>query len=201
MLMKVQGSHEVPTNACAATSGGHMAMSMSQLCPRSWGLARSLPLLCAPPLACGAESPGRFGAVAVNSSGLVWSPRAVSGGIWAYPRADLTRCTSRIPPPYPFTKLDCLLVVTLLLSSEVAPTPPIALSIAWRIRHRCGRLWENLCSDHGIHPHTHKQSLSLTDTVKMWKPKPWGEVGVGRAGGEAGKREGNQQRVELGLES
>lgn len=34
MLMKVQGGHEtVPTNSWA-TSGGHMAMPMSQLCPR-----------------------------------------------------------------------------------------------------------------------------------------------------------------------
>lgn len=62
MLVKVQGGHEVPTNAWA-TSGGHMAIPMSQLCPGFWGLARYLPLLCAPPLADGEEGSGRLGAV------------------------------------------------------------------------------------------------------------------------------------------
>lgn len=65
-------------------------MSQRRQGPRSWDLARTLPLLYAPCLVCGIEGPERPRAEAANHSRLAWSPRAGSAGICAYLGTGLT---------------------------------------------------------------------------------------------------------------
>lgn len=96
VLIKAQGFHQAVPTKTWATSGHHIPISRSQLCPRenkgldleTWPVSFTSYPVHAPVWPVVQKAPGRPEAEAADHSRLVWSPRVGSEGTRAYPRGD-----------------------------------------------------------------------------------------------------------------